>query len=277
MRNLFLFLYRYRAFIIFVLLEVLCGWLIVRNNYYQGAAYFNSANALTANTLQFSNNVSEYFNLRTVNEELVTENSILKKQVSKLRQNLTKDSLPGNNFLFKNFEYIPAKIINNSTQNFNNYITLNKGSKDGVEPGMGVVTSDGVVGKVKATSDHFATVISFLHSNYFVSAKIRRTQTLCSMYWNGVNPRKANLLYVPRHIKLQKGDTIITSGFNAIFPEDIVVGQITDFSIKENEEFYEVEMELNTDYSSLSYVYIIKNLLRVEIDSLEMETEVLDE
>lgn len=258
-------------------MEVLCGWLIVRNNFYQGAAYFNSANTASAWTLQFSNNVSDYFGLRTVNQELARENAILKKHVSKLRQSLTKDSLPGNNFLFKNFEFIPAKIINNSTQNFNNYITINKGRKDGIEPGMGVVTSDGVVGKIKATSSHYATGISFLHSNYYVSAKVKRTQTLCSMYWNGINPREANLLYVPRHIRLQKGDTVVTSGFNAVFPEDIVVGRIIDFRIQENEEFFEVEMELDTDYSALSYVYVIKNLMRTEIDSLELETGVIDE
>ena len=260
-----------------MLLEVLCGWLVVRNNYYQGAAYFNSANFLSARTLQVSNNISSFFDLRNVNDDLVAENTLLRKQVFKLRQNLDRDSIPGGNFMFKSFDFIPSKVINNSTQNFNNYLTINKGSDDGVEPGMGVVTFDGVVGKVKATSSHFATVVSFLHSNYYVSAKIERSQTLCSMHWDGADPTSASLLYVPRHINLEVGDTIVTSGFNSIFPENIVLGFVTEFSISENEEFYEVEMELQTDYSSLSYVYVIRNLMQKEIDTLEMETEVLNE
>ena len=170
------------------------------------------------------------------------------------------------------FEYISAKVINNSIRRVNNYLTINKGSADGVEPGMGVIGSWGIVGKVRATSRDFSTVYSILHSDMLVSSEIKRNNVLCTTTWTGEDPMYADLLYVPRHIKILKGDTVVTSGYNAIFPENEPIGVIDNFWINENETFFHVKVKLATDFRTLSYVYIIKNKFRAEKDSLEQAT-----
>ena len=134
---------------------------------------------------------------------------------------------------------------------------------------MGVVSHDGIVGIVKSSSRHFSTITSLLHSNIFVSSVIKRTGDLCSTTWDGRDPYQASLRFVPRHIQLQQGDTIVTSGYNSIFDKGTLIGTVKETGIKENATFYDVSIDLATDFNSLSYVYVIENRLRVEKDSLE--------
>lgn len=274
MQRLFLFLYRYRAFLTFLALEVFCSWLIIENNSYQGAKYFNTSNRLAAGLLQTSDNITDYFALAEVNEELSKENAELKTRLRQLNQSLFNPDVEiiRDNEIVSMYEYMRAKVINNSTRRFNNYITINKGNKDGVEPDMGVIDNNGVVGKVKSVSSNFSVITSILHSDVLVSSKIKRTGDLSTTKWGGVDPYKAQLLYIPLHVKLQKGDTIVTSGYNAIFPENIPIGTISSFEATEDALFYDVELDLASDLNKLSYVYIIKNKLRVEQDSIEAET-----
>jgi len=171
------------------------------------------------------------------------------------------------------YEYIPAKVINNSTMKTNNYLTVDKGRHDGLEPGMGAISSFGVVGVVKSVSNNYATLYSVLHGEMQVSSVINRLGVFCTTKWDGVDPRYADLLYIPRHVELQVGDSITTSGYNAIFPEGIPIGRIRDFDISENETFYNVNIELSSDFQSLSHVYVISNYFRQEKDSVELLNE----
>ncbi|MCZ6692920.1 MAG: rod shape-determining protein MreC [Bacteroidetes bacterium] len=271
MQRLFQILLKYRAFIIFVLLEFLSGWLIIQNNQYQSAAFFNSSNALAGNIINATNYLSEYLSLRKVNQELSQENAILRNQLLR-NPSVTTGSTSIDSTLSTEFEYIPAKVINNSTRRFKNYLTLNKGSNDGVEPGMGVIGIHGIVGVVKSSSNHFATIISLLHGNMLVSSKIESSNTLCTTKWDGVNPLRANLLYVPRHIELNIGDTVSTSGYNAIFPEKILIGTISQVKLPEDATFYDIRISLSTEFHGLSYVYVLQNNLKAEKISLEVNS-----
>lgn len=274
MQRLFLFLYKYRAFLTFLFLEILCTWLIVQNNTYQSAKYFNSSNRISASLLSTSGGISDYFNLAEVNQKLSVENALLKEQIEQFNQSLYNLNVRQNrdSDLMNRYEFISAKVINNSTRRFDNYITVNKGAKYGIEPGMAVIDGNGVVGKVKNVSANFSVITSVLHGNTLISSKLKRTGDLCTASWDGMDPQFASLLYLPRHVQMQVGDTVVTSGYNAVFPEDVPVGVIESFEISDESLFYDVKIKLAADLNSLSFVYLIKNNSKIEQDSIESIT-----
>ncbi|MDQ3395973.1 MAG: rod shape-determining protein MreC [Bacteroidota bacterium] len=269
MQKLFQFFYQFRAFFFFVILEVASGYLIIKNNRFQNAAFFNSSNEIAGNVLGSTNEVKSYFSLKDINESLVAENALLR---SRLANTLEVDTL-GISFndpsLKDQYHFLAAKVINNSTDRYNNYITIDKGSLQGVAPGMGIISPEGIVGKVKTVSLHYATVTSLLHSDGFVSSVIKKSGVFGSIKWEGKDARSASLKFVPRHIKVLEGDTITSSGFNSIYPGGIMIGLISEIDIKGNEAFYDIKVDLSTDFSKLGYVYVVQNTLKAERDSLE--------
>lgn len=280
MRQLFLFFYHYRVFLTFLVMEVVAGWMIIQNNQYQGAKFFNSSNSFVAGILQISSNVDDYFSLPEVNDKLASENAQLRDQLQELNQRYQNVRIPEleiDTAISNTFEYIKAEVVNNSTRRFDNYITINVGSNEGVEPGMAAINNRGVVGKVKAVSTNYAVLTSILHSDVLVSSKIKRTGDLCTTKWGGTDPYEAQLHYVPLHIQLKKGDEIVTSGYNAVFPEGVPVGKVSDVTATEDAIFYDVSITLDTDFNELSYLYLVKNTLKQERDSLEQITIGIDE
>lgn len=297
MRNLFAFIFRYRGFLVFLLLEIFCGYLIVQNNSYQGAAFYNSANMYAGKVLEFQSEVSDYFRLVEVNQALVEENRKLQESLTAVMTSGKLEKvppLPGSSYRIKpdsamlarqrldttgvvrTYQFMPAKVIKNSIRLVNNHLLLNVGEADGVQPGMGVISSQGVIGQVKATSAHYATVTSLLHSRTSMSAKIKRTNTLGTIKWDGSNYRIANLDFIPRHIEVRKGDTIITSGFNAIFPEGVMIGRVISFAKEADKSFYTIRVQLTPDFANLSYVYVIKNTRQGEREGLERKSGITD-
>lgn len=277
MQRLFLFLYQYRAFLLFAFLELFSAWLIVRHNQYQGAAFLNSSNRLAASILQSKQNINNYFGLSDVNRTLAEENALLRELMVSNRYIAIDSSQDSTVYerLPEQFEFQIAQVINNSTRRASNFITINKGTSDGIEPDMAVVNSQGIVGKVKVASKHFATVISLLHPDFYISSLIKRSGTLCTTKWGGADAQSADLLYVPRHIDVQAGDTIVTSGYNAIFPPQTMIGVVKSVDISEDATFYDIDIDLATDFEALSYVYVVKNNAKGEIDSLEQETYII--
>jgi rod shape-determining protein MreC len=282
MRSLFLLIQQYRVFLLFISLEALCFWLIVRNNTYHNATFFNSANVYVGTMLSWSNGVSQYFNLTQVNRDLVSQNARLEKQIQQFRaQSGQKIPARFNNAgILSSYEFIPAQVINNSTSRPNNYITIDKGKLHGIEPKMAVISPLGVVGKVVSCSNHFSTIMSVLHVKNRVSAQLLKNNELGSLIWEGKNPRVAKLIEVPVNntIKIVVGDTIVASGYNSLFPPRTPIGIIKKVSTKAGQTFYDIDVELATNFNSLAYVFVIKNILKVEQEKLEMETfEEIDE
>ncbi|REE01697.1 rod shape-determining protein MreC [Marinoscillum furvescens] len=267
MQNLLNFLYRFRTFGLFLFLEGVCAWLIISYNNKQNAAFLNSSNSLVASINSFTNNTTDYFQLRKINERLVAENLLLRKELA----NATMGQVVLDTTSSDRYDLIKAKVINNSFRRSMNYMTLDAGLNDGVRPEMGVIAGDGLVGQVKSVSANYATVTSLLHRKLLVSSSISRTRTLCTVQWDGDSPLEAELKYVPRHIQIQQGDTVVTSGYNAIFPEGVMVGTISSFELEDNDVFYQAKIKLAVDFSSMDYVYLIKNKMIVEQDSLEAE------
>lgn len=273
MLRIFEFLYKIRTFLLFVLLEFLAVWMIVTNNSPQGAAFFNSSNAWAGKALEKQSEIVQFFSLAEANASLNSENALLKQKL--LRHQAQPDSLPLqiDSLLEVRYKFIGAQVIANSLRLSQNYITLNKGEKDGVKPGMGVFNSQGVVGRIKSVSENYAVAFSLLNTSLMLSAKIKTSDVFGSIQWNGTTSSEAQLLYVPRHVKVSKGDTILTSGFNAVFPEGILIGQISEVAVNQKDPNYlALTVQLSTDFSRLTYVYLVENPAFQELDSLQNQS-----
>jgi rod shape-determining protein MreC len=272
MKRLFQFVYQYRAFFTFIILEILCAVIITMSNRYQNSAFFNSSNAIAARIFSFRKEVNHFFSLSAQNMELARENAFLRKLIAQRKgyAEVNARENPGIDTVRpEQFGFILARVINNSVRRTANFITLDKGIEDGIAPGMGVISSWGIAGKVKACSKNFSTVYSVLHSDMMISSLIQSNGVVCTTSWTGEDPSTCDLLYVPRHVKIARGDSVVTSGYNSIFPEGEPIGIIHDFWINENETFYRVKVKLSTDFTRLAYVYVITNRFRYEKDSLE--------
>ena len=296
MRNLFAFLFRYRGLLVFALLEIASLYLLVRNSTYQRAAFFNSANTYVGQILEARDRIYSYFRLESINQGLVQENAALRQKLyasdashrvadslpvpqdSASRVRLARLSSPDSLLLGlrtlptrdPDYPLIPARVVNNTLRRVDNYMTLNVGARDGVKTGMGVLSAAGVVGRVKVVSEQFATVTSLLHSKTFISAKIKRDNTFGSIKWLGDDPTHALLDNIPRQNKLVRGDTIITSGYNAVFPEGILIGTVDSFVKEPDKNFWTVRVKLAVDFSNLTYVYVVNPRLKPERDTLEL-------
>lgn len=271
MQRLFYFIYKYRAFFTFLVLELTCVWLIVENNNYQGARFYNSSNTVVASLNNFSQSIRDYFLLRDQNAVLAEEVAHLRKQLEVNNQRLqvfdsvtVKDSL-----LISRFDFVSAKVVNNQVDRVKNFITINKGENAGLKPGMAVISSAGAVGKIKAVSKHYSVVTSLLNIDVMVSGLLKRTGHFGSVKWDGRDPDRINLMYIPRHVKPVKGDTIVTSGYSAIFPEGIAIGTVDEVILQDAELFYTLKIKLAQDFRKLSFVTIVKSQLKHEQDSLE--------
>jgi rod shape-determining protein MreC len=273
MGQLFEFIVRNRNFILFILLEVFSFWLIVNNNNYWSVEYFNTANALSAKVLTTSNAVREYANLRDVNTSLAEENRQLREMLTVLQQkDPTKAPVgyqPDSTFAARYKFVTIAKVIENTTQRADNYLTLDKGTADGVRVGMGVIAPSGVVGKVKICNEHFSIVTSILHSQFMVSSKLIRSGEIGTIKWETTNPAMVQLKDVSRYKKVMKGDTVVTSDQNAVFPAGVKIGEVQRITISTDQAFFDIDVALGTDFTKISYVYLVDNKLQSQQQSLE--------
>lgn len=283
MRNLIAFVYRFRAFLVFLLLEAVSIYLLVQNNSYQNAAFYNSANTYVGEVLEVQSQVTDYFRLVQVNQGLVQENARLREQLFG-KQKLAEDTLYGKTDsvlvardtanLPVPYKFIAAKVINNSVRRVNNYFTLNVGKANGVRPGMGVMAPEGIVGRVKAVSTNYATVTSLLHSQTLISAKLKRDGTFGSVKWEeGDDARTASLNYIPLHVKVFKGDSVVSSGYNSLFPEGILIGRVISVKKELDKSFFTIKVRLAVDFSKLGFVYVVRNERQAERDSLEAQVK----
>jgi rod shape-determining protein MreC len=270
MQNLLRFFLRYHFTILFILIEALALLLLLQNNNYQNTRFVDFTRNLKGNFYEQTMQVEQYLNLREKNQQLVRENEYLRNYIeSNLDFQADTFRMKTDTVYDQQFYYLSARVINNSVNKMHNYITLDKGREDGVKPEMGVTSGEGVVGVVRGVSDHFSTAISLLNSELRVSAKLGKSGYYGPLNWTGRDYQYAKLMDIPLHADVNQGDSVITSGYSAIFPEGILLGYVEDYQEKGG-RFYEVDVKLSTDFKKLSHVYIVKNLMREEQDSLEM-------
>lgn len=326
MRNLVAFLLRYQGVLVFVLLEVVSLYFFLTNSSYQRAAAFNSANSYMGVLLARRTQITDYFRLAELNQQLLADNAQLRRQLfppdlshreadslpvgrdtlgrvvyrhlhpatpqvlspqgqSQLAQNTKRQasaSLRPDTLLLGGTRQpyrplVPARVINNSLREVDNYLTLNVGTADGVHDDQGVISAAGVVGKVQAVSAHYARVASVLNSKMVVAAQLKRDGTSCSVKWpEGTDFSRALLDQILRQTRLVVGDTVVTSGYSSVFPAGVFIGTVESFTTEPNKNFLTVRLRLGVDFSRLTYVYVVPAPPTPERDSLEQHaTDVL--
>jgi rod shape-determining protein MreC len=274
MRNLIDFIARFHAFFLFIVLQAISFSLIIQSHNYHNAGFFNSANYVSGNFFRLVKDVKEYVRLKQTNEQLAAENAFLRQflYVSDSVPSLFPASACADESPFR-FSYIPAKVLNNSTVKSNNYITLNKGSRHGVKKETGVIARQGIVGIVTDVSENFCIVMSVLHKKSNISVRLKKSRFIGNLNWEGGSTSHARISGVPVNALVENGDTVVTSGFSSIFPENIPVGKIVKVESTATSNFFEIQVELFTNFHTLEYVYIIRNDLQDEQKKLDSAHE----
>lgn len=267
MRTLFAFLYKYHVFFVFILLEIIAIGTLIQSHHYQGSRFATSSRLWSGAVLERFENSVNYFSLKKINELLAEENAQLRSRSNPYyKKNNASNS----------HQYTSAKVIKNSYNKRNNYLTINKGSIHGIEKGMGVCVNEGVVGIVRDVSNHYATVMSLLNKHSIISTRFAKSNHFGEIVWDGKSHRFAQLRSIEKYVHVSVGDSLVTNSFSSIFPEGILLGTVNRFDRDDNENFYKIEVNLSVDFSNIDYVYVINHPLsgeRLELESKLMENE----
>jgi len=265
---------RFGGFLAFLFFELVCFILIVQFNQKQRDILFHSGGLASGKLYSTANQFGNYFQLSEVADSIANENARLLQRISnekslpllifsdtlKVEIDTSKEEL---------FEMIPVEVINNSVNKNYNYLTLDKGAKDGLEANMGLVTPNGLVGVIRQVSDEYARGMSVLNGQTRISVAIRRNNYFGTLLWKGGDRSIMELEDIPKHADLMEGDTVVTSGFSTLFPPRLTVGYITEFEVTQGSNFYTAKVRLAEDPANLRYVYAVKHLHKAEIKELE--------
>ena len=261
MKNLLQFLTRYGNFLIFLILEVVAFILITKNHHYQKSAICSSANTIVAGVNNIQTTIGEYFRLRQDNKILAEENAQLKNQLMLYANTLEQTTEQDSTYIYSHldWEYIPAKVVDVTTHKQHNYITINKGTRDGIQADMGVVGNGGVVGIVSAVGEKYALIVPIIHTEMNLSCRIKKNDYVGRTQWQGTNYQQVELKDISRHVSVEKGDTVVTSGLTSIFPEGIMVGVVEETRLQESDNYHHTTLHIATDYKKIKYVQVLHN------------------
>lgn len=269
MRNLLRFIVQHHFLILFLLIESFSLFLLFSANPYQRVKFYSASHKVSGRISNRVENIKDYFSLYRENRKLSEENARLYNHLKSSFRVVGSDTIyAGDSITPRNYLYFTARVINNSVNKQYNYITLDRGSMGGINSEMAVISSDGIVGVVKSVTDNYAAVLSVLNRDFIISAKIKNNGYFGPLSWDGNSTEKVTLVDIPHHVKVSKGDTIVTSGFGGVFPEGFLIGTIDNFRLKGG-NYYEISVRLSTDFRKLNYVQVIQNFARQETDSLE--------
>ena len=272
-------LLQHAHWVLFLILEVLSGWMLFRFNAYQGSVWFTQANAVAGKVLDYEAKLLQFIHLKDLNIQL-TQNILQLQQendsIRTLLAQLTQDSSYTQKVqteLLADEKLIPAHVISNSIKQKDNYITLDKGSKDGIRTEMGVVSGTGIVGITYLVSRHYSMVLPILNTHSNISCRLRGTNYFGSLKWNGGSPLQAYMDDIPRHARCKIGDIVETSGFSSVFPAGIFVGKVIQIKNSKDGLSYRLEVQLSTDLAQIRDVCIISNSRQAELDSLQRQAK----
>lgn len=265
MRNLLLFLWKQRFFIFFIILETIAMGLIVSNNNYQESKFMHATQKVSGSFYELINNSTVYLSLRQNNKALLEENARLRNQLKSSFLILDTNAYIVSDTVYQQrFKYIETEVLKNSFQKRSNYLLISKGKLQGLQPQMGVVTSQGVLGIINKVSDNYSSVISVLHPKSAIDASLGSSNYTGSVSWDGKNYRIGQLENIPSHVEVHEGDSIYTSGNSSLFPKGILIGKVVNVELKEGEGFYHIDLEFSVDYNHIQHAYAILNLMKKE-------------
>ncbi len=284
MKNLLDFLLKYYHWVLFAVLEVISIVLLFQYNSYQGSVWFSTANIITGSFYKGVSAIGSYFSLTEVNKDLMLRNFYLERQVTQLRRlygEATQKEVEQNNQeeQLSQYKLVTAKVITNELHKKNNLMTIDKGSADGIEVGMGVVCGKGIVGVTYLTSAHYSIVIPILNSSSSqISCAIRGRDYFGVLRWYGGDTGYAFVEEVPRHARFKRGEWVETNGYSSIFPAGVLVGQIVEVYNSRDGLSYNLKVRLSTDFGNIRDVAVVTNkeliesvhLMRAAKDSLKL-------
>jgi len=271
-QQIIFFFARNKYFLLFALLFFLSFVLTINSHTYHKSKVVTSANFLSGGIYSIRSSITDYFDLEEQNKTLTEENTRLRNLLfnsGMMNSEMALDST----LLDSNYTFITARVINNSYAKTKNYLTLNRGSNDSLKIDMGVVSPQGVAGILVSVSKNYASVQSILNSNSQVVAKFKKSNHFGTLVWNGKQPNIVQLIEIPRLASVAIGDTIVTDGKSTIFPPGIMIGKVQDFDRKEGDDYYDINVELFTDMTSVKYVYLVSQRDAPEIKELEKAVE----
>ena len=259
MQNLLKILLRYSNFLVFIALEVAAFLLIVFNNTYPRSSMLSTANDVVAWQNELVSEVGGYFSLRSQNEELAAENAELRNQISSMESEQIGEGI----------HYLPTKVVQMTTDELHNYLTINRGSNDGIRRGQGVRNADGVVGIVRTVGPNYSVVLPIINTHTNLSCRFAKNDYIGTLQWDGKDCRFAQLADVATHMVVNAGDTIVTSGLSPVFPEGIPVGIVENSTLKEGDSYYTIRARLYTNFKRLKYVEVVQNMAQNELEDLQ--------
>ncbi|KAB2808154.1 rod shape-determining protein MreC [Phaeocystidibacter luteus] len=272
MQYLLQFLWKRRILFAFIAMQAVALTLVVRANSYHRTAVATSANAVTGSMMENYRYVRDFINLSQTNRNLASENATLRSALkSSYFQMYADHDTVVDTLYIQQYSFIDAEVINSSIHKRNNYLTLNRGSAHGVQPDMGVINSDGVVGIVTDVSKHYSTVIPIIHGRTSLSGRFKNAPYFGPVSWPATfGYREARWSDIPRQARIHVGDTVVTDTRSGLYPSGIPIGVVDTFYIEPQDQFYEIDVVLAVDFAALEKVYIVKNLLKGERALLEM-------
>ena len=250
MRQIIDFFVRNKNFILFLTLFSFSLILIFSNSRYHNSLVLNSTNSLTGKIFETTNSISSYLNLKNENESLNEENTELKKLIYNYSIS-SGDSIK--------YEVFNSKVIKNSYALNNNYLTINIGNIDSISEDMGVVSNKGIIGITDRISKNYSRVISVLNTKLNLNAKLKKSNHFGILNWNGLSYSTIQLVDLPKQTKINIGDTIITGGNSFIFPEGVLIGNVSSFKLDDTQNYIEAEVNLFNDMTNIKNIYVIKN------------------
>lgn len=272
MDSLLRFLKNIHFQLIFIALEVIALILAIGGDAKRNSVFCTSANFVTGRIYDLAWNYVSYFNLREENAMLMEQLSNIRRKNSMFYVSDTAKFQTQTDSLGKlKYRFITASVLKNSINSKNNFMTLNVGEAEGVHPDMAVVSASGAVGIVVNTSEHFSLAISLLNNKVGISAKLKNSNFYGKLNWTGEDYHTAILHEIPNHVILNVGDTVVTSGYSAIFPPGIPVAVIDSFERNSDDNFYSIKVKFTTDLKCLANVFVIENLMQDEQYQLEEE------
>jgi len=272
MQQIINFLIRNKTFLLFLLLFSISLSLTFQSHSYHKSKFINSANFLTGGIYQSANSIKQYFGLKEENNILLEENNRLKSILFNTESGEIKQAYLDKN-VSNSYKLIPAQVYKNSYSATNNYLTINKGIRDSIKQDLGVITSKGIVGIIDNISNGYARVISVLNTTIEVNAQLKKTNHFGRLTWNGKNPELVQLIDIPKLALITVGDTITTGGRSTIFPKGIPVGEVVSFKLDDTENYFNIDVKLFNDMTSIGHVFIIENLDTEEISTLNNQDE----
>ena len=259
MQNLLKILLRYSNFLVFIALEVAAFLLIYYNNAYPRSSLFSTANDAVAWQEEQITELRSYFSLKSQNEQLALENADLRNQI------VSMDSVQ----IDGSFRYSSAKVVQMTTDQLHNYLTINRGSHDGIQRGQGVRNDEGAVGIVRTVGPNYSVVLPLINTHTNLSCRFLKNDYVGTLQWDGKDCRFAQLADVAAHMVVNPGDTIVTSGLSPVFPEGIPVGIVENSVLKTGDAYHTIRVRLYTNFKRLKYVELVQNEHLQELEELQ--------